>query len=83
MADTQTSGATSPAPDPAQTDEAPVREAAPNPKFDPPKGNPGSGRFAVYDTTLGRYVGNVVDSKSDASKSDAAKGAASFKVVEV
>lgn len=79
--------APSPAPGPSddEIDTAGVerREPAPTPKFDAPKGNPGSGRFAVYDTTLGRYVGNVVDSKSEAGKSDAAKAAESFKVVEV
>lgn len=36
-----------------------------------PAGNPGSGRFAVYDTSLQRYVGGVQDSKP--SKSDADK----------
>ena len=36
-----------------------------------PAGNPGSGRYSVYDTSLQRYVGGVHDSKP--SKDDADK----------
>lgn len=57
------------------------REPAEAPKFDVPEGTKDSGRFAFYDTTLGRYVGGTHDSKTDAKK--AGKGAASGEVVEV
>lgn len=66
---TQQSGPDAPSPAPGPT------------KFDVPKGTEGSGRFAYYDTTLGRYVGGVHDSKADAKA--AGKGAASGAVVEV
>ncbi len=73
-------GAPSPAPGPDDQDVAGVEPAAPRP-FDVPKGVEGSGRYAFYDTTLGKYVGGVHDKKADATK--AGKGAASGEVVEV
>lgn len=33
-----------------------------------PKGNPGSGRYCVYDTQLLRYVGDVRDDKPSAKE---------------
>lgn len=83
------SGAPSPAPDPEGSDpstpaDAPARrEPAPNPKFEAPKGTKDSGRFSAYDTTLGKYVGGVHDSKSKAQTAGKDSGAESFKVVEV
>ena len=76
-------GAPSPAPGPGDQDVAGVEPREPEAprKFDAPKGVEGSGRFAFYDTTLGRFVGGVHDKKADATK--AGKGAASGEVVEV
>lgn len=78
-------GAPSPAPGPTddQIDAAGVepREPAEPRKFDVPDGVEDSGRYAFYDTTLGKYVGGVHDTKAKAKT--AGKGAASGEVVEV
>lgn len=76
-------GAPSPAPDPDQLDVVGVetREPAEPRKFDVPDGVEESGRYAFYDTTLGKYVGGVHDTKAKAKQ--AGKGAASGEVVEV
>lgn len=83
--------APSPAPEPTpvvivgdQRDQALVepRDPAPAPKFEPPKGTPDSGRFAAYDTTLGKYVGGVHNSRGAADKAGKAE-AQTYKIVEV
>lgn len=76
-------GAPSPAPGPDDQDVAGVetREPAEPRKFDVPEGADGTGRYAYYDTTLGKYVGGVHDAKAKAKA--AGKGAASGEVVEV
>lgn len=51
--------------------------------FQAPEGAKDSGRFAAYDTTLGKYVGGTHDSKTKAEKAGKDSGASSFKVVEV
>lgn len=48
-----------PAPEAVTTDQA---------KAEAPKGNPGTGRFSVYDTQLARYVGGVRDTKPTAAE---------------
>lgn len=72
------SGAPSPAPDDDQVDEQPEPIVAPEPfKFAAPKGAKDTGRYSAYDTTLGRYVGGVHDSKAkarDAAKADGIEG---------
>jgi hypothetical protein len=78
--------APSPAPGPDVVGVDPREPAAPRKpadprKFDAPKGVEGSGRYAYYDTTLGKYVGGVHDTKAKAK--EAGKGAASGQVVEV
>lgn len=81
----QTSGsdAPSPAPEP-ETDVVERREPEEPRKFDPPKDRDGTGRFAGYDTTLGRFVdGGVHDSRKAAEKAAKESGAASYRVVEV
>lgn len=77
-----------PAPDPDPPSELNVapkarREPAEAPKFEAPKGNPDSGRYAAYDTTLGKYVGGTHDSEAKARKAGKDSGAESYKVVEV
>lgn len=82
-------GAPSPAPGPDDQDPTafdvpgvePRREPAEPRKFDVPDGVEDSGRYAFYDTTLGKYVGGVHDTKAKAKT--AGKGAASGEVVEV
>lgn len=75
--------APSPAPGPDDQDVVGVepREPAAPRKFDVPESAQDTGRYAFYDTTLGKYVGGVHDSKAKAKQ--AGKGAASGEVVEV
>lgn len=62
--------------------ESTTETQAPAP-FEAPAGTPDSGRFAAYDTTLGKYVGGTHDSKSKADKAGKSAGAATVTVVEV
>lgn len=77
--------APSPAPDPDPqgdvVDVVEAREPEEPRKFEAPEGADDTGRYAFYDTTLGKYVGGVHDSKAKAKA--AGKGAASGEVVEV
>ena len=63
--------------DSANTTDAPTTGAM----FTAPNGNPGSGRFAVYDLQLGRFVGGVTDKRP--TDTAAAKLAEHYAVVEV
>lgn len=64
------------------TDETKAAKAAPDGLFDVPEGTKDTGRFCVYDPTLGRYVGGVTTDKPSAT--DARKlGGPHAAVVEV
>lgn len=63
----------------AQVPDAPVSEY----KAVAPAGNEGSGRYAVYDLTLERYVGEVSNSKPSAKDAKALTHSGSYAIVEV
>lgn len=48
-----------------------------------PEGNEGSGRYAVYDLTLERYVGEVSDSKPSAKDAKALTRDGKYRIIEV
>lgn len=48
-----------------------------------PEGNKGSGRWAVYDKVLERYVGSVQDTKPSATDAKAAAQGHGYAIVEV
>lgn len=56
--------AVSPEPDEATATDDPAVNAA-------PRGNPGGGRWSVYDTQLARYVGDVTTKKPTAKEARA------------
>lgn len=60
-----------------------TRKAEEPAKFEAPTGVKDSGRFAAYDTTLGKYVGGVHDSRDKARRAGKDSGAESVEVVEV
>lgn len=55
------------------------------PEYQPkvPEGNEGTGRFAVYDKTLERYVGDVTDSKPSAKDAKALTHDGKYAIIEV
>lgn len=77
------SGSRAPSPAPEPTAVESRREPEKPRKFEAPDGVEDSGRFAAYDTTLGKYVGGVHDTKTKARDAGKASGAESFEVVEV
>lgn len=76
-------------PDAGNTDPTPTPEdteataTATEYKVKVPEGNKGSGRFAVYDKVLERYVGEVVDSKPSSTDARKLAGGHSYAIVEV
>jgi hypothetical protein len=63
----------------AQVPESPASEY----KAQAPAGTEGTGRYAVYDLTLERYVGEVSDSKPSAKDAKALTHSGSYAIVEV
>lgn len=82
-----TPGGTTPPPTGADGDEttspAPAPATAPGETVRAPRGNKGSGRYAVYDLVLTRYVGDVMDSKPSAATARELSGGHSYRIVEV
>lgn len=58
-------------------------QSAPPAPFTAPTGAKDTGRFAAYDTTLGKYVGGTHDSRDKARKSGRDAGAKTVEIVEV
>lgn len=77
-----TGGQSDPTPDPApEVTNSPVVATY---KAKAPADNEGSGRFAVYDLTLERYVSEVMDTKPSSKDAKAAVAEGhTYKVIEV
>lgn len=76
-------GDDTPAPAPDPTPEAGGTYTVPEYKPTAPTGNKGSGRFAVYDMTLERYVSEVSDSKPSSADAKKLAGDHSYRIIEV
>lgn len=83
---TTTEGTTPPENPPADpTTDAGTTDTYTVPEYKPtaPEGNKGSGRWAVYDMVLERYVSEVTDTKPSSADAKSAAGGHSYRIVEV
>lgn len=77
----QTPEQTPPPPEDTTPSEATPEGTDYKPKV--PEGNEGTGRYAVYDKTLERYVGDVTDTKPSAKDAKARTFDGKYAIVEV